>query len=155
MCTFLGLTFFSLKLPKNGFRVDNSENECQNNYQKLSDTRCGNFQTKRTTSLAKWLSVRLRTKWSWVRVQLQSLHHFTFPILPFVTFLGIACGSAYFDWFRQWKLKITRKLSLTCPFQDFYQFVEDGSNVLPKSLPNGCFRILLAASIFYFRQISL
>ena len=26
------------------------------------------------TSLAKWLSVRLRTKWFWVRVQLQSLH---------------------------------------------------------------------------------
>ena len=26
-------------------------------------------------SLAKWLSVRLRTKWFWVRVQLQSLHH--------------------------------------------------------------------------------
>ena len=25
------------------------------------------------TSLAKWLSVRLRTKWFWVRVQLQSL----------------------------------------------------------------------------------
>ena len=25
-------------------------------------------------SLAKWLSVRLRTKWFWVRVQLQSLH---------------------------------------------------------------------------------
>ena len=25
-------------------------------------------------SLAKWLSVRLRTKWLWVRVQLQSLH---------------------------------------------------------------------------------
>ena len=24
------------------------------------------------TSLAKWLSVRLRTKWFWVRVQLQS-----------------------------------------------------------------------------------
>ena len=24
-------------------------------------------------SLAKWLSVRLRTKWFWVRVQLQSL----------------------------------------------------------------------------------
>ena len=27
-------------------------------------------------SLAKWLSVRLRTKWFWVRVQLQSLTHF-------------------------------------------------------------------------------
>ena len=27
-------------------------------------------------SLAKWLSVRLRTKWFWVRVQLQSLHRF-------------------------------------------------------------------------------
>ena len=27
-------------------------------------------------SLAKWLSVRLRTKWFWVRVQLQSLHYF-------------------------------------------------------------------------------
>ena len=25
------------------------------------------------TSLAKWLSVRLRTKWLWVRVQLQSI----------------------------------------------------------------------------------
>ena len=25
-------------------------------------------------SLAKWLSVRLRTKWFWVRVQLQSLY---------------------------------------------------------------------------------
>ena len=31
---------------------------------------------KRTlNSLAKWLSVRLRTKWFWVRVQLQSLHN--------------------------------------------------------------------------------
>ena len=27
----------------------------------------------RSRSLAKWLSVRLRTKWFWVRVQLQSL----------------------------------------------------------------------------------
>ena len=26
------------------------------------------------SSLAKWLSVRLRTKWFWVRVQLQSFH---------------------------------------------------------------------------------
>ena len=29
-------------------------------------------------SLAKWLSVRLRTKWLWVRVQLQSLNHQTY-----------------------------------------------------------------------------
>ena len=29
---------------------------------------------KRTLSLAKWLSVRLRTEWFWVWVQLQSLH---------------------------------------------------------------------------------
>ena len=28
----------------------------------------------RLASLAKWLSVRLRAKWFWVRVQLQSLH---------------------------------------------------------------------------------
>ena len=31
------------------------------------------FLRKMFTSLAKWLSVRLRTKWFWVRVQLQSL----------------------------------------------------------------------------------
>ena len=29
---------------------------------------------KRTLSLAKWVSVRLRSKWFWVRVQLQSLN---------------------------------------------------------------------------------
>ena len=28
-------------------------------------------------SLPKWLSVRLRTKWLWVRIPLQSLKHFT------------------------------------------------------------------------------
>ena len=31
-------------------------------------------------SLAKWLSVRLRTKWLWVRVPLQSLKHYIFVI---------------------------------------------------------------------------
>ena len=31
-------------------------------------------QASGEASLAKWLSVRLRTKWFWVRVQLQSLH---------------------------------------------------------------------------------
>ena len=31
-------------------------------------------QLNHLASLAKWLSVRLRTKWFWVRVQLQSLH---------------------------------------------------------------------------------
>ena len=31
------------------------------------------IQTKNSASLAKWLSVHLRTKWLWVRVQLQSL----------------------------------------------------------------------------------
>ena len=30
-------------------------------------------QLNHLASLAKWLSVRLRTKWLWVRVQLQSL----------------------------------------------------------------------------------
>ena len=29
------------------------------------------FLNKHSTSLTKWLSVRLRTKWFWVRVQLQ------------------------------------------------------------------------------------
>ena len=47
------------------------------------------------------------------------------------------------------------KLSVTDPFQDFYQFVEDWNNILPKWLPNGCFRILVVASTFYFRQITL
>ena len=46
-------------------------------------------------------------------------------------------------------------LSLAGPFQDLYRFVEDWNNVLPKLLPNGCFRILVAAAIFYFRQITL
>ena len=32
-----------------------------------------NNKKNRKVSLAKWLSVRLRTKWLWVRVQLQSL----------------------------------------------------------------------------------
>ena len=50
---------------------------------------------------------------------------------------------------------LTRKLFLTGPFQDFYLSVEDWNNVLPKWLPNGCFLILVVASIFYFRQISL
>ena len=32
-------------------------------------------QLNHLASLAKWLSVRLSTKWLWVRVQLQSLKH--------------------------------------------------------------------------------
>ena len=32
------------------------------------------FLNEHSTSLAKWLSVRLRTQCFWVRVQLQSLH---------------------------------------------------------------------------------
>ena len=40
-------------------------------------------------------------------------------------------------------------------FQGIYQFVEDWDNILPKLLPNECFRILVVASIFYFRQITL
>ena len=43
-----------------------------------------------------------------------------------------------------------KMLSLTGPFQDFYQFVEDWSNVFWKLLLNGCFRILVVASIFLF-----
>ena len=43
---------------------------------KLKDFMYGkhNFNRYGMASLAKWLSVRLRTKWFWVRVQLQSLH---------------------------------------------------------------------------------
>ena len=37
-------------------------------------TRTQNHLVLKRASLAKWLSVRLRTKWFWVRVQLQSLH---------------------------------------------------------------------------------
>ena len=46
-------------------------------------------------------------------------------------------------------------LPLTDPFQDFYRFVEDWNNVLPRWLPNGCFRILVVAFICYFRQVIL
>ena len=35
-------------------------------------TRTHNHLVLKRASLAKWLSVRLRTKWFWVRVQLQS-----------------------------------------------------------------------------------
>ena len=36
-----------------------------------------------------------------------------------------------------------KNLSLTGPFQDFNQFVEDWNNVLTKWLPNGCCCILV------------
>ena len=37
------------------------------------EPRTTEFLNEHSTSLAKWLSVRLRTQWFWVRVQLQSL----------------------------------------------------------------------------------
>ena len=43
---------------------------------KLNDsnwTRTHNHLVRKRTSLAKWLSVGLQTKWLWIRVQLQSL----------------------------------------------------------------------------------
>ena len=44
-------------------------------------------------SLAKWLSVRLRTKWLWVRVQLQSFKIVPSGILKiFLVFLGKSLG---------------------------------------------------------------
>ena len=45
-------------------------------------------------------------------------------------------------------------LSFTGPFQLFDRFVEDWNNVLPKLPFNEYFRILVVASIFYFRQIT-
>ena len=41
--------FFCPNLPKNGFRVGNSENYCQNKNQHPRYTMCANFQRKWTT----------------------------------------------------------------------------------------------------------
>ena len=53
MCQVSGKTdnfgFFSPNLPKNGYRVGNSENECWNKNQHPRDTMCANFQEKQTT----------------------------------------------------------------------------------------------------------
>ena len=45
------------------------------NYTYSETTPGGEFRNEETnlSSLAKWLSVCLRTKWLWVRIQLQSL----------------------------------------------------------------------------------
>ena len=52
-CQFSGKTnsfdFFSPNLPKNGFRIGNSENYCRNNNQHPQYTMCANFQSKWTT----------------------------------------------------------------------------------------------------------
>ena len=50
------------------------------------------FQSESTLSLVKWLSVRLRTKWFWVRVQLQSLKNFV------LIYLVSEFGLKYFGW---------------------------------------------------------
>ena len=47
------------------------ENKCQTNNENESTNQSDS--NPQLASLAKWLSVRLRTKWLWVRVQLQSL----------------------------------------------------------------------------------
>ena len=51
LCKFSGkkenFEFFGPNLPKNGFRVGNSENYCRNKYQHPRDTVCANFQPKR------------------------------------------------------------------------------------------------------------
>ena len=44
-----GFDFFILNLPKNGFRVGNSENQCRNKNQYPRDTMCANFSAKRAT----------------------------------------------------------------------------------------------------------
>ena len=53
VCQFAGKTdnsdFLGLNLPKNGFRVGNSENYCWNENHHPRDTICGNFLAKRTT----------------------------------------------------------------------------------------------------------
>ena len=41
--------FFILNLPKNGFRVGNSENQCRNKNQYPRDTMRANFLAKRAT----------------------------------------------------------------------------------------------------------
>ena len=41
--------FFGPNLPKNGFRVENSESKCWNKNQYPRDTMCTNFQEKRAT----------------------------------------------------------------------------------------------------------
>ena len=69
---------------KNKFKIStpiwHDEFELPNGSYSLSDIpsyfqyRLKRTQFNHLASLAKWLSVRLRTKWFWVRVQLQSLH---------------------------------------------------------------------------------
>ena len=57
------------------FLLTSSHNDCNwtRTQNHLVLKRTLNYLAK-LASLAKWLSVRLRTKWFWVRVQLQSLH---------------------------------------------------------------------------------
>ena len=42
------LIFFWPNLPKNGFRVGNSENQCLNKNQHSGDNMCANFQAEQT-----------------------------------------------------------------------------------------------------------
>ena len=42
------LIFFCPNLPKNGFRVGNSENQCLNKNQHSGDNMCANFQAEQT-----------------------------------------------------------------------------------------------------------
>ena len=64
-------------------------------------------------SLAKWLSVRLRTKWFWVRVQLQSLEYQCF----FVFFLQLALFETFQIWFKYAIFEpIFHYISLSGPF---------------------------------------
>ena len=56
----------------------------------------------KSNCLAKWLSVRLRTKWFWVRVQLQSIHQRCFVtkivLRNFVKFIEkYLCQSLFFN----------------------------------------------------------
>ena len=48
-------------------------------------------------SWAKWLSVRLRTKWLWVRVPLQSLYEQCFKDRDLFDFSGYPVNSKYYD----------------------------------------------------------
>ena len=55
---------------------------------------------------------------------LTGVHHFTFPVLSFVTSLGNACGVAYFSETGSGPALI-EILCFAGPFQDFYRFFKD------------------------------
>ena len=92
------------------------------------------------TSLAKWLSVRLRTKWFWVRVQLQSLHYLLFQRnLIFIKFQVLSssvrgwCRKIYLERHSENSFLLKLKTADIFWFNPFCHIVEKWPNILEKS----------------------